>query len=317
MTLKNDIRNKTVYLDEMDPIIILGATAGVAVEVKLSLSTGLTVIDEIYYPDFTGIISVDVKDILGQYFTRTMPTQSNTDTDQPGMIQTISMDIGSGSITGTFKLFGFSESSIDTMSFIDYLRIPENYILFISACSDATVALKSRTKVVTLPPITTSINGTPSIRELLNNDFVNLGKFWPVVTTKQYELGATIYEICNEKMYQYIFGNRQGGFDNIPMAGKLTYSPGLTIEVGLYEDKAAKTSQTAVPVFTQNTGYLTKRTMAILIDYLQSADIYYYDGIYRKIVITSVEIDLSEDDNSHAGKFSYRFEDINYKPYNL
>lgn len=315
MTLKNDIRNKTVYLDEMDPIVIQGATAGVAVEVKLSLSAGLTVIDEMYYPDFTGLISVDVKDILAQYFSRTIPTQYDTDTEQSGMVQTVAMDIGSGAIAGSFKLLGFSEGSIDTMSYIDYLRIPKDYCLFISACSDATISLKSRTKVVTLDPIKASANGTPSVRKLLNYHFSNLGKFLPVVSTKDYELGATTYEICNDKMYQYVFANRQGGFDNIPMSGKLTYNPGLTMETGIYEDKAVKTGQKSVPVYTQNTGYLTKGTMTVLLEYLQSCnDIYYYNGNLNKIVITSLEIDLSGDDNSHSGKFSYRFENINYKP---
>lgn len=105
---------------------------------------------------------------------------------------------------------------------------------------------------------------------------------------------------------QYLFLNKYGAWDNVPMSGDLKYIPEYDIENALHNGGHVKGHAVMDEIYEQNSGYLSRKTVKALSELLLSDRIYHLeDGEWKRIVIDSPDISLSKKDSVHNLMFRW------------
>lgn len=115
--------------------------------------------------------------------------------------------------------------------------------------------------------------------------------------------------IVNGEFEQYIFLNKYGRYENIPMSGAKTFSPEYTIENASRAYSIEKVSATKKNLWIQNTGPQTKATLTALSELLLSPEIFHYipGESLKRIIIESPSLVINSKNNIHTATFSWRY----------
>lgn len=320
MILENDIIGKVLYLHGLRDLIVVAESESEKespIRCTITGPFGDTLLDETYWFDFSGTISIDIKDAVSSIFVYADPAIGE-EVSHSGLGFDFSIDIGDGSIAGSFTINAMSENARLRTSDIDMLRIPYDYILPLSIhdfVERSGVEFVSPAGTLTKPDwLQTSGTGKGSrtrfvemsgASERLKRSFhvLFLGTT-PSITTPQFRL-------CSGHFEQYLFANRYGGYDNIPMDGELLYEPETEYETGLYHEQEMQITAKCTDRYTQNSGYVTRKTVEAMKELIRSRQIFHLkDGTFRKIVILESDISMSSVDSIHSFSFQYRYADI-------
>lgn len=129
---------------------------------------------------------------------------------------------------------------------------------------------------------------------------------------------SPVYRLQPGHAEQYMFLNKYGVLDVLPMFGDISYAPEYDTENGSYSDENFRLRMDVEDFYRQNTGHLSRRTMAALADLLTSRQIYHkVNGTWQQILIEETDLSLSLRDNLHSCSFRFRYADRTVKPHNL
>lgn len=121
---------------------------------------------------------------------------------------------------------------------------------------------------------------------------------------------SPVYVLKQGRAEQYLFRNRYGAFDVLPMFGGLSFAPDFSIASGSYADSRFRLQGDVDEAYVQNTGYLSRRTMAALSSLLLSRQIYHkVDGVWRQIIVEETDLSLSFKESLHSCTFKFRYAD--------
>lgn len=241
-----------------------------------------------------------------------------------------------------FTVCGFESGAEEKCTDIDFLRIPRNYLLPLSTYmetaaqpySDVFLYLESGQRQQLLgsveKPFHPSEDYTPGNALIFSKDIPISAV--PARSDEQFRLslvsdgtrpqtnhleGATFHrkisspvlKICPGEFQQYIFLNKYGHYDNIPMSGAKTYAPEYDIENADRSYSVQKVRSTKREVYTQNTGPQTRATLEALAELLLSPEIFHYipgKSIHR-IVVENPTLTINSKNSINSATFSWRY----------
>ena len=335
MKIDPNIHGSIIKLAELKPIQVLECTPGSSVKVNVSVVGGGPEIEDIFYPDSNLEVSVDIKtfasailqfdDSFIEDISESSPTVAYWQKDSaiPFRFSALPSDSTEEQIA-TFLVTPYSASG--KCSDIARLTVPRNYIIpmqFPEAYlnTDGKTKMTAGTAEVEISVQQSTGTAYPSSVVTMLCNLAGSG----VSTSLLKRLSATvvdssgkgaepiespILEFSDGDFEQYLFRNRFGGFDNVPMSGSRKLVPEYSFGTGVINGSVIGTSMTGKRFFSQDTGYLRRQTMEILSELILSEDVYHLDnGVFRRIVITESTLNLSSSDTIHSASFTYRYSD--------
>lgn len=335
MKIDPNIHGSIIKLQDLKPIQILECTPGASVTVNVSaVGYGLE-IEDIFYPDNNLEISVDVETFVSailQYddsfisqLSESSPIVSHWQKDSAVAfrISALSSDSTEEKIA-IFLVTPYSASG--KSSDISQLTVPRDYVVpmqfpeaFLDADGKTTMTAGETSIEIEVQQSTPAAYPSSTVNLLcrLKDAGVQTMSLKNLSVTVIDSLGngsdpvsSPLFVFSDAHFEQYLFRNRFGGFDNIPMSGARKLIPEYTFGTGVIGGSFVGTDRTGNRFFSQDTGYLSRQTMEILSELILSGDIYHLDkGIFRRIVITESTADLSSADTIHSASFTYRYSD--------
>lgn len=312
--LQSDIFGKVLYFQDMLPIIISG-DIGDPVNIQLYSDIQGIILDESYYPDFSGHIELDIKDVIAADMYLTIP--GDKDMQQEHITRQYSLTVDD-SIRGTFDVCGFSEDALECLTDIDVLRIPQNYLLPISipnAVGERTGLIYRHSEgIERVDDILTTIDDIGVTSRMVNietSPVVNKGSFVIELPCDTVTLYTAIFQICKGRFEQYLFANRYGGFDNLPMDGQREFIPDFTFKSGRYSSGNEQISAEADYIYSQNSGFQSQKVLELASELLCSPQIYHLDhnGSFRRIIILESTVASQSNETLHSFSFKYKYAD--------
>ncbi|MGM9763365.1 MAG: hypothetical protein ACI3ZQ_05035 [Candidatus Cryptobacteroides sp.] len=326
MNLITDINGKILFLYEMGPIIIDADDEGRSSLVTFALydkESGEQLLREQYYPDFDGMIRIDIRDIISDAFSIDVPAL-DTEIQQVHNFKEFRFTIGNyldSMIQGRFTVNGFSEKTDTRMSDIDFLSVPADFQIPVSAPNMGImdrvqvdfggIALGYDDILVTNESGKGSVTRLMSMEEVLVESFKSL-PFLIKLSVDGIEgwIKSPVFQIHPGHFHQYLFANRYGGFDNVPMSGSLNFVPDINHETGTYLGKTKRLSSDSENIYLQNSGYLTRKTMIAMTELICSRQIYHLvEGVWRSIVVIESTLSVNSADTLHSFSFKYKYAD--------
>lgn len=313
--IQTDILGKVFHFYEMSPIII-SHLENTPLRVKISTDDSGIILDESYWPDFNGLITIDIKDIVSHELSHSLP-EIGYDIQQNALFKVFHISIGEDDITGDFTVNGYSSDARIKMTDVDLLRIPTDYQLPLSlpnmyARSGIKFCYPDGTKIETGGLVTSSSGIGATSRMIRISDHVSgHRKFHIELDLGGETLKSAEFEIVDSPCEQYIFANRYGGFDNIPMFGTLEFLPEMTFESGSYSDRNEQVMADSEYTYSQNSGYMSRKVMELASELLCCSQIYHLDhnGEFRRIVILDSTIQTKSSESLHSFSFRYKYAD--------
>lgn len=241
-----------------------------------------------------------------------------------------------------FTVYGFESGAQERCTDIDFLRIPKDYLLPLSMfmslddqrygslstymeSGQRRQLLISRTK-----PFQAGADYTPGDAFLFSRDIhvaavpARPGEHFRLViisdgtraetnhleeATFHREIATPVMKLCPGEFHQYIFLNKYGHYDNIPMSGAKTYAPEYEIENADRTYSIEKVRSSKREAFTQNTGPQTSATLEALAELLLSPKIFHYipGKSLRRIVVENPTLTINSKNSINTATFSWRY----------
>lgn len=312
--LLTDIIGKVLYFHDMTPIVI-SSEIGLPVRIIISEDAKGVIIDETYYPDFDGLINLDIRDVIASDMYLQVP-EVGYDIQQKDIFRTYTIQVGND-ISGVFTVCGYSEDALEFMTDVDMLRIPQNYMMPLSICNicdrigisyrflDGSVEDEDvlRTKE--------SIGITARMVGISASPAADKSSFFVEIACDVVTYSSPVFHITPGHFEQYLFANRYGGFDNIPMDGLREFVPDLSFETGKYSSGNEQTSAEAEYVYSQNSGFQSRKVLELAAELLCSPQIYHLteSGRPRRIIILESSLTSSSENSLHSFSFKYKYAD--------
>ena len=313
--LHTDILGKVIYFYEL-PQIEISHYGSNPLQVVLSTDDRGRILDESYWPDFSQKIYIDIKDLVASELSLEIPAVDE-DLTQASIYKVFHLSIGD-EIAGSFTVNGFSSDVSNKISDIDVLRVPEDYMLpifiFNNADKYSMQYIFGDGTTSEGDDIVTNVSGVGTTSRMIHLPTSPAAgkKFFRIkLSSPDTEILSPVYEVTKEHMEQYLFINRYGGFDNIPMSGMLDFRPDLSFESGSYNNRNEMVSSDSEYVYEQNSGFLSGKVMELMSELLCGSQIYHLgqDGIYRPIVILDSTLNSKSSDYLHSFSFRYKYAD--------
>ncbi len=312
--------------------------------------TADVILDNIYYYDFSGKVTIDILDVLTLYKDFRVPDNThplygfNSAIFQIKVYRTTttSWDIRYA-LVDLFQ-HGAEGNTVKAnarpLSDIDYLRIPQDYKMVMPLCNflkidddkltKTAITMVLKEKSVDIDEVSFAPNNQ-TVRRVNRNitaamPLATIGNPFYLLTTRWREDGdgvafgntyfytSPIYEVTNGVFEQYLFLNKYGAFDNIPMDGTLKYVPEYDIQTVHYNGHTERISADRAKIYSQNSGNLSPKTAKALSELLLSDDIYHYDkdsSSWKKIIIESPVVDITEAGTNRTITFKWRYAEEN------
>lgn len=314
--IQTDIIGKVLYYHDMDDIVISSAV-GYPCRIQLSSDDRGVILDEVYYPDFSGDIHFDIRDIIATDFSLSMP-ETGKDIQQTDLFKTFSIRVNNGEITGVFTVCGYSEDTTGRMTDIDMLFIPEDYMLPLSLCNNwerSGIRFCFPDKdPITVPDILTTTKSfgiTSRMIDLKSHPASEQKSFYVEMDCGETKITSAVFHIIQDHCEQYLFANRYGGFDNIPMRGVREFIPDMSFETGIQGREAEQINSNAEYQYSQNSGFLSRKVIELASELLCSSQIYHIDsdGEFRRIIILESDLHTRSNSNLHSFSFKYKYAD--------
>lgn len=315
-TLNTDILGKVLFFYEL-PVIEIVHHENSPLRVTISTDDKGVLLDETYWPDFNQKIFIDIKDLVANELSHDVPG-TNGFAQSSSIFKVFHISTDDDSIDGDFTVNGFSSEVTSKLSDIDTLRVPEDYLLPLSLFNNATsYALQytfgndSTASGGNISALESGVGMVSGLINLASSPAAGKQRFQIKATSAKASLCSPVFEICGGQFEQYIFANRYGGFDNIPMAGALSFEPNMSFESGAYSSGSEQVASESEYIYSQNSGYLSPMVMELMSELLCCSQIYHLDsnGTFRRIVI--LESDLYSKSNEQLHSFSFRFKYAN------
>ena len=314
-TIQTDIFGKVVNFFELEPIVVFTAI-GTPVSVMLKSDAKGLLLDELYYPGFDGSIEVDIKDIIASEMYLLLP-EEGIDIQQTEIYKEFTLRINDGEIEGTFTVCGFSEECTGRLTDIDILRVPSDYKIPLSLVNswerdgiryklpDGRYIEDNGLKT------TNSIGITSRMLDLASSPVANENCFVIELDCGENILSTAAFHITSGHFEQYLFANRYGGFDNIPMSGVREFQPDLSFETGIYNNVSEQISADSETIYIQNSGFLSSKVIELASELLCSPQIYHLDqnGEFRRIILLDSSLSIKSGDSLHSFSFKYKYAD--------
>ena len=306
------------------------------------MSNGNTLLDNIYTPSLDGLVHLDLREFIYDNTAIVIPGHY-TDPDNDNYMEQeasglfLEISVTHGSTTDNYELWvnAFRSEALSRMSDVDRIDIPTDAIIPLSLYRDNNLSnapfdiyLVSGSRrqriyeghigdgdgylVNTDIPVSRLPYrmGEPFFLEFVvavnyTRDQYNQRHYtWRTVRTP-------IYRVTPAEAEQYIFLNDYGHFDIIPMHGSLTLTPEYDIQNAFRSLGVERAKATMHPLYTQNTGNLTRATAVALASLLLSRRIYHYapGGSIRRIVVESPTLSISAKNSINTATFSWRYAD--------
>lgn len=305
---------KTLFLTDIKCIdVVYREGSIITTKYKITVSCGEEVVLSEQYVGWLGQeIMVDFRDVFAALMMPADPAaevviHSSYKKTCSITSETVGL-IPAQSGTYNFTLYGFDRRALDILSDIDYLRVPEDYILPLTAIQlgESEAIWKLSADGVTLmrgsfpetsEPCTLFLNIPDSSKPLR-----------PIITLGDKILYGPTLKPSPGKFEQYLFANEYGGFDNIPMDGKLEFLPEFDFETGVLSSSKTTTSSNRTDKWKQNSGFLTSATIKALGKLLTSRHIWHLvEGAWKRIVIVSCDLSHNSHDSLHSITFEYKY----------
>lgn len=312
--IQNDILNKVLFFYELQPIIIVhpGSTP---LRVRISTDSSGDILDDTYYSDFSDLITIDIRDIVAAELSLSIP-EIGKDIQQTSLFAVFHIEIGDDEISGDFTVNGFSSAASGKMTDIDTLRVPEDYMIPLSLYNNSEsfdiILHFPDGSVVSDGEIIASASGVGATSRMFcitDSHAAGKKKFQVELSGENSKLYSPVFEVVSGKFEQYLFANRYGGFDNIPMDGALEFVPDMSFASGSYSDRNEKVSADSEYIYSQNSGYLSGKVIELASELLCSSQIYHLDpnGNFRRIVIIDSDLRNKSNDSLHSFTFRYKY----------
>lgn len=319
MVFGTDISGRILYIDKLSPLVIVAQSqddTASPVRFVLQDADGNTILDESYFFGFDGTFSVDISDAVRGRFSVTLP-----DVGTEVLCESVSVDlkviVGEGALSAEFTVNDMAERAMERVSDIDIVNIPKDYVLplciydFAPRSGVAFIANGCRYgkegwlsgegsqkgSLVRLEDVEWLFaDGIKSFRV----EFLGIS---PVIA-------SPVYRFVSCHCEQYLFANRFGGFDNVPMTGVLEIAPKYEFDNGVYDGRIRTVSADRETEYVQHSGYMTRQAVSAMMDLICSRQIYHYTSCsFRRIVILETDIATRSEDTLHSFSFRYRYED--------
>lgn len=341
MNIDTSIKGSVIPIQELKPIRITNDKANRKVLVAVSVGA-IKLVEDVFYAGLILDVDVDIRNIIAPLLAMDDSFLADVSLDCPvvsryqsGSAIQITMSVtethildsyyGTPDDTATFVVT--SAKSSGRFSDIEELTVPKDYMmpmLFPASYldTDGKTSLRicniQQGITVQLPEDEDERSESAMVDTIFRIDAI------PVLDGM--ELTAEVFDssgngkdsislpalhVSSKPFEQYLFRNRYGGLDNIPMSGARKFTPEYSFEVGTVNSRILGiTSGSGIKTFSQDTGYLPRQTMRALSELLLSDDIYHLkDGVFRKIVITGSTLNLSSAETVHSATFTYRYSD--------
>ena len=273
-------------------------------------------IRELYNPGRSNRVVLDYSDVVAELLYLSIPSEPDIVIEQTNIKLNgyLTVRETEGERDSEYVTFRRASAPVGSMSEIKELRVPRNYLLPISASGNmsgsASLEISNLAghvieKLENLFPagrISTVFhcipNGAKSMRgTVVSRDGEKL-------------MTSPIYHVCDGDFEQYLFANKHGGFDNIPMNGLREYAPEHSFETSLSSDNSrVLSSHSSIDrVYRQNSGYLSRDCIDVLSELFLSNQIYHWvDGDWKRIAVTRCDIVLRSSDHLHSVTFNYKY----------
>lgn len=276
--------------------------------------------NESYWFDHNGQVSIDISHLLASDFRFELPSLDK-DTPQQAVRKYKVQFIWRNPKTVSFNVYAVKGKALTQMSDIDVLRIPSDYILPLSR-------FRMPPKEGETPSLCTGVNFIHSKGQLFcealsdspDQILLSVNRLLSIpdldgsrnfrVEVQGSNIHSPEYIVCNGHFEQYLFLNRNGGFDNVAMDGILHEEPEISHEVGKYQNSLAHVGSSCKQIYRQHSGYLSETCLDALRELLCIGQVYHLSaGRWRPIVIVESDMQRSSADDIHSMSFQYRYTD--------
>lgn len=306
------LAGQVIYFDELKTIELVSYDNS-PVSVSLACDGGVVLFDEIYHPGFDGKIFLDIKDIIETEMYLTIPSEW-IDTQQTSIYKEFSLTVDDADPI-IFTICGYASEALNRITDIDYLRIPKNYKLPLTLInqwdrSGIRFRFPDGTVKETYGLSTSSSIGAVSTMFTVEDSLASgHDSFVVELDCEEKTLYSPVFQICEGDFEQYLFANRYGGFDNIAMDGVREFVPKMSFESGIYSSGNEQISSDSEYIYSQNSGFISKRVAELASELLCSNQIYHLDkdGEFRRIVILDSNIETRSDESLQSFSFKYKY----------
>ena len=311
--LLTEINNEVLYFHDMGPILI-SSDDGQVVDISLESASSGLLLEESYYPGFDGVISLDISDIVATCLHPVIP-EMDCDTPQDSLYDTFTLNYGDSS--ATFTICGFSEDIKTKITDVDTLCVPSDYQIPLSLCNNC----EREGITFCFPDGTTedesglstdvSVGAVSRMINIEHSPAAGQESFYIKLECGENTIVSPVFHITTGKYEQYLFANRYGGFDNIPMSGVLEFAPEFQFESGIFNKGNEQLRADADYIYVQNSGFLSRKVIELASELLCSSEIYHIssNGEYRKIVIIESSLTNKSTNSLHSFTFKYKYAD--------
>lgn len=322
----NEIANKILFLEDLSDISGLGyadkpARVELYTEDRVNGQTVKTkILDESYYSDFDGKVRLDYSSIAQRLVYPTIATES-----KPFLFPSESE--GYRDMLLVFKGYEyrftaniFSAEAKDTISDIDYMAIPQNYIVLLNVyawwavhevglefCEGTYRKISFRTGLNEEGKgFSTYYFNVAELGIKMNEPFRFIVKVYGPHGEAIYK--TCVYEIIPGNYQQFLFAGRLGGYVSFAMSGHQEISSEWEIENARYDDRNGKVSTGSISVVKQYTGGLSVIAAAVLSELMNTEYAFHLvAGTWKPIIIDEPDITFQTSESLKYGSFSFRY----------
>lgn len=314
--LQSDILGKVLFFYELAPIVIVHSDNS-PLRVRITTDDSGVILDDSYWSDFNGNIVIDIRDLVAQELSFILP-EVGVDTRQSSLFKVFHLSLGDDEVKGDFTVNGFSSEAANRMTDVDVLRVPEDYIIPLSVFNisesfDVEYVLHDGAVIpdAALPASASGIGTTSRMIRIEDCPAFGQSRFQVRLSSPESEFRTPVFEVARGDFEQYLFVNRYGGFDNIPMSGALSFLPEMSFESGNYNGRNEKVDSESEYIYSQNSGYLSRKVMELASELLCSSQIYHLDknDEWRRIVVLESDLRTSSREALHSFTFRYKYAD--------
>ena len=232
------LQNQIVYLEDMDGLTTTGSIDS-PTRITLSETDGDTILSTIHYADFSGIITLDLADILRELVEPTIPSDEWDNYANQVLSLSIRIATTTWAQTYSFTLYCCSRDAETQMTDIDQLDIPSDAgipITIRASGKETKLYLETADNLEELSTETTR-NGVGFAQKMI---YIfgdqPLGKPFRICAETSRGLEplvrkSPIYRPMPGQFELYLFRNRFGALELFPMSGTLELNPQYKFEV--------------------------------------------------------------------------------------
>lgn len=307
------------WIDDLPLLTIHGEPEG-KYGVKITDNKGDVLFAGNLWPDFNATLQIDLEPVIRDLYTPELPSSVVKRLKNYTILNIEDVDYDD---TATAKINLFSEDSEIYMSDADELLVPMDYRLPINYADtgDITEAyLVTRSERIDLMNYIKHSSerlGIWSVLLPISRFNLTPGTVFHVIleSDENGTISSPVYKVTAQEMEQYLFYNRLGGWDNIPMSGRRTIAPSFEFSHHLSGGNLQQSPGKATIKYQQSSGWLTRTTTAALMKLLESKAIYHLvNGWWRQIVLDNADGSVESDASLQGLNFTYLYSE-NHKKY--